>query len=144
MTKPLQFLEEPGISYYSIAGQELFQLITMVRQGIRYSAFQNFVDQCPFSISEWCGFLHLSDRTMQRYKQQKAVFDASSSEKILEIILLYRYGVQVFGAAGKFDSWLRSRNLAMGGIKPKDLLDNSFGINLLKDELYRIEQGILS
>lgn len=95
-------------------------------------------------MNEWAGFLHLSERTLQRHKKDKAVFDAASSEKILEILLLYRYGVQVFGESGKFDLWLRTRNLALGGIKPKDLLDNSFGINLLKDELYRIEQGVLS
>lgn len=144
MIKTLQLLDEPGLSYYSFAEQDLFQLIEAVRSGIKYSSFQQFFNDCPFSMIEWSRFLNLSERTMQRYKKDKGIFDISSSEKILEVVLLYRYGVQVFGALEKFDLWLYSRNLALGGIKPKDLLDNSFGINLLKDELYRIEQGVLS
>ena len=52
--------------------------------------------------------------------------------------------MEVFGAAEKFNSWLDTINLIFGGIKPKMLLDNSFGINLLRDELTRIEYGNLA
>ena len=81
---------------------------------------------------------------MHRYKKEMTTFDQASSEKILEIILLYRYGVQVFRQHEKFDSWLETHNLALGGKKPKDFLDSSFGIILLRDELLRTEQGILA
>ena len=95
-------------------------------------------------MSEWSSFLHISDRTMQRYTKENRTFDPLQSEKIVEIALLYNKGTEVFGEQGKFDTWLEAGNLALGNIKPKSLLDNSFGIGLLKDELVRIEYGILA
>lgn len=62
----------------------------------------------------------------------------------LEIALLYLKGLDVFVDSQKFNTWLESQNIALGGIKPKDLLDNTFGINMIKDELSRIEHGVLA
>ena len=86
----------------------------------------------------------MSERTMQRYKKEKKTFDPIYSEKILEVMLLYKLGINVFGNKEKFISWIETKNLALGGVKPKELLDNTFGISLLKDELTRIEHGILA
>ncbi|HMG69386.1 MAG TPA: MbcA/ParS/Xre antitoxin family protein [Chitinophagaceae bacterium] len=81
---------------------------------------------------------------MQRYKKEKKSFDPIHSEKNLEVTLLYNLGVEVFGNKDKFNTWLETKNLALGGMKPKELLDNTFDIGLLKDELVRIEYGILA
>ncbi|NEN24917.1 DUF2384 domain-containing protein, partial [Cryomorpha ignava] len=40
--------------------------------------------------------------------------------------------------------WLDSNIVALGGIKPKTLLDSSFGISILNQELIRIEHGVLA
>ena len=40
--------------------------------------------------------------------------------------------------------WLDAENIALGGVKPKSLLDSTFGIEIVKDELTRIEHGILA
>jgi len=95
-------------------------------------------------MPDWSRFLHITDRTMQRYKKEMKSFDTIQSEKILQITLLYKKGIDVFGDKTKFDTWLISNNIALGNIKPKDLLDNAFGINLLNDELIRIEHGVLA
>ena len=58
--------------------------------------------------------------------------------------MLNKYGIEVFDDQDKFNVWLLTKNVALGGIKPKDLLDSSFGIQLLKDELTRIEHGVLA
>jgi putative toxin-antitoxin system antitoxin component (TIGR02293 family) len=116
----------------------------MVRRGIGFQTFDSFANKSPFSLNEWSVYLHLSERTMQRYKLENRTFDPLQSEKIIEIALLYNKGIEVFGNSEKFDSWLITDNIVLGNIKPKMLLDNTFGINLLKDELTRIEYGILS
>jgi putative toxin-antitoxin system antitoxin component (TIGR02293 family) len=81
---------------------------------------------------------------MQRYRNEKRTFDPLQSEKIIEIALLYNKGVEVFGSAEKLNTWLETNNLALGDIKPKSLLDNTFGISILKDELIAIEHGVLA
>ncbi len=131
-------------SAYTVDDKDVLSLIAVVRQGVKFNAFFNFASKGPFSINEWSGFLHLSERTMQRYKREKKTFDALQSEKILEIALLYKKGTDVFGTSDKFNVWLTTDNVALGNVKPKDLFDSSFGINLLKDELGRIEYGVLA
>ena len=61
-----------------------------------------------------------------------------------ELSSLYQYGAEVFGNEEKFIVWLESKNIALGGKKPKEMLDTNLNINLLKDELVRIEYGIFA
>lgn len=132
------------LGYDLVDDKGILKLIEMVRKGIKFSNFTELVKSSPFDMNEWSGFLHLSERTMQRYKKEKTTFGNIHSEKIVQITLLFNYGVEVFGDKEKFNSWLETNNLALGQIKPKQLLDSSFGIDLVKDELIRIEHGVLA
>lgn len=143
MSKPLNIVDE-NISYNSIDDGNVLAFIKAVRVGIKYSLFQNFAKGTPFSLSEWSEFLHMSERTMQRHKKERKPFDPIHSEKILHISLLYNLGIEVFGDKERFNIWLETKNVALGGVRPKELLDNSFGIGLVKDELTRIEHGVLA
>lgn len=135
---------DSSLNYRLIDDKDVFMLISTVREGIKYALFQNIADKIPFSVSEWSNFLHLSERTFQRYKKEKRTFDPLHSEKILEITLVYNKGIDVFGDKANFDTWLEAKNVALGGLKPKELLDSTFGIGLLRDELTRIEHGVLA
>ena len=135
---------DPMVAYGSVDEINSLSLVNMVRRGIGYKAFDKFANRSPFSQNEWSTYLHLSERTMQRYRSEQKTFDPLQSEKIIEIALFYNKGIEVFGSAEKFNSWLDTDNLALGKIKPKMLLDNSFGINMLRDELTAIEYGILA
>lgn len=61
-----------------------------------------------------------------------------------ELNSLFNYGIEVFGKRDKFSAWLETKNPALANIKPKELLNNVAGINLLKDELTRIKHGVLA
>ena len=137
-------LNSTTLNYSLIDDRDIFMLISTVREGIKYASFQMIADKSPFSISEWSNYLHLSERTFQRYKKERRTFDPLHSEKILEITLVYNKGVEVFGDQANFDAWLEAKNIALGGIKPKELLDSTFGIGMLRDELIRIEHGVLA
>ena len=126
------------------AEPDMQYLVNTVRQGIPYSYFLSLVSRIPFTLGEWTQILNLSGRTMQRYKKEKGTFDRIHSERILEITLLYQKGVEAFGDAKKFDAWLGSESVALGGGKPKELLDTTFGIQMVKAEIVRITCGILA
>ncbi|WP_028786682.1 type II RES/Xre toxin-antitoxin system antitoxin [Terrimonas ferruginea] len=131
-------------SYDSIDDKKVIYFITEIRKGFTFSTFQNFAKHTPFTLVEWSKFLNMSQRTMQRHRKVKKRFNPAFSERILQIAMLYNLGIEVFANRDKFNAWLESKNLALGNIKPKELLDNSFGIGLVKDELGRIEHGILA
>ena len=135
---------EPEISYGAIDDNNALVLIKMIRKGIGYTAFEKFALAFPYSLAEWSGFLHLSERSMQRYKKEKRAFDPLQSEKIVEIAMLFKLGEDVFGSKSNFNAWLQTESLPLNKIKPVELIDNSFGIGLVKDELIRIEHGILA
>ena len=140
----LSNIMEPEVTYERVDDKGIYYFINLVRKGINYSYFTNIANKSPFSLNEWSSFLHLSERTMQRYKKEEATFDVIHSERIIHLTLLFKYGIEVFGTKEKFKSWLETDILALGNIKPNQLLDNSFGIDLVKDELGRIEHGILA
>ena len=57
---------------------------------------------------------------------------------------LYHYGQQVFEDEANFEIWLSTKSKVLGNVTPKSLLVNLEGIEKFKDELGRIEHGILS
>jgi len=131
-------------SYRSVDDRDILYFVEATRQGIKFPFFLSIAKRSPFNLNEWSHFLHLSERTMQRYVKEKKTFNPLQSEKILQITLLFTLGTDVFGDHEKFHTWLEADNLALGKIKPKELLDTAFGILLLKDELSRIEHGVLA
>ena len=120
------------------------ELIHLTRKGVEYSLFNSIVLTTPYSIKDWSTFLHLTERTLQRYKKEDKSFEQPYSERILEIAQLHKKGTEVFGNTDFFNQWLDSNIVALGGIKPKSLLDSSFGITVLNQELTRIEHGVLA
>jgi putative toxin-antitoxin system antitoxin component (TIGR02293 family) len=140
----LSIVSEPTVSYSSLDDARAFDLINLIKKGLLYQKFEELYEQFTFSLSDWSSILHISERTMQRYEAENKRFDPVQSEKIIQVAMLHKYGVSVFGTRDKFNSWLHTRNIAMGGFVPKDLLDSSIGIDLVKDELVRIEYGVLA
>jgi putative toxin-antitoxin system antitoxin component (TIGR02293 family) len=119
-------------------------LIYQTRQGINFDSFVQLAGMSPFNIQDWSKFLHLSERTMQRYKKEKKRFGPIYAEKIIEITMLQKYGTAVFGNDENYAQWMEINNIALDGSKPKDFLDSTFGIKLIRQELGRIEHGILA
>ena len=119
-------------------------LISSVRKGIGYADFEKILAFSSFTLPEWSSILHLTERSLQRYKQQKQTFDPLQTEKIIQIIFLFKKGISVFGSKEKFDTWINSTIVSLGNIKPKEVLDSAFGIAWIMDELGRIEHGILA
>ena len=137
-------VEEPVAVYLqSFADAGIFHLMDVAKRGISFRSFNNLSRKFPFSMQNWADFLHISGKTLSRYQKEEKTFDEQQSEKILQIEILYAKGSEVFGSSDYFLTWLQTENLALGKVKPQDLLSSSFGISLLMDELTRIEHGVL-
>jgi putative toxin-antitoxin system antitoxin component (TIGR02293 family) len=60
----------------------------------------------------------------------------------LKIARMAVRGIEVFGDKEKLIGWLQRSNVALGRRKPMDLLASGLGIDLVLDELGRIEHGL--
>ena len=118
-------------------------VIQVIREGVPYSFFSLIQDYTPFSEHNWAKFLDISTKSLQRYKQTSKVFKPTQSEKIMEMAEVTNVGLDVFGEMNKFKLWLDTPNFALGNIKPIELLNDSYGKEMVITELTRINYGIL-
>jgi len=137
-------MKTDNITFRSLDNNNIFKLINATKEGVDFRTFNEFFKTYPLNSATWSKILNMSERTIQRYRREKKRFDSIHTEKLLLILLLFKKGSDVFGNTKNFLTWISSENIALGGIKPIDLLDNSFGINLVKDELIKIEHGVLA
>ena len=118
-------------------------VISAIRSGLPYQIYEMVREISPFSELEWADYLDLSTKSLQRYKQEKDYkFKAIHSEKILEIAEVVTLGLEVFEDKSKFDLWLHTPSMALGGYEPLELIKDSYGKELVIAELTRIEHGI--
>ena len=121
-----------------------YHLVNVTRTGLPYKSLQYAQFLMPFTTQEWSEILHISTRSIDRLKKENKRLSSSQSEKLIEITLLFDYGVDVFGSKSKFSKWLHRNNIALGGLEPKSLFDTSLGMKAVETALLRIEHGILA
>ncbi len=118
-------------------------LINIIRSGIPKQAMTHLMDVADLSLLEMAAITHTSDRTLRRYKPQQKL-SQEQSERMIELARLYSRGEEVFGSISSFRQWMDTSLLPLGNNKPKAFLDTSLGINMLLDEIGRIEHGIFA
>ncbi len=141
---PLSIAQEPVVAYgYQNTNQQYF-IIDRIKKGISYTCFAEVLADSPFTLSDWSNFLHLTDRTLLRYKIENKSFESIYAEKIIELTILIKKGIETFGNKEKFKRWLQNNNIALGSHTPKELLITSVGIQIVMQELLNIDYGILA
>ncbi len=88
-------------------------------------------------------FLPVTLRTVQRYKSQDR-FNRAVSEHILLIAEVVAKGIRLFGDRDNFLKWLNLPCKALGNNIPIDLLSSKVGVDIVLEELGRIEHGIFA
>jgi putative toxin-antitoxin system antitoxin component (TIGR02293 family) len=137
-------VSEPSIAYGSFFSNRL-RLIDLSSHGFSYSFFEKIGRYVPFSEANWAGFLGVSQKTLQRSKQDSAyIFKPLHAEKILEIAELSELGLEIFGGYSLFSDWMHSCPVALDKRSPLELVQTSFGRSLLIDELHRIDHGLFA
>jgi len=130
-----------SITYNEFLSDKMM-MIRMIKAGVPYSLFNLIKTITPFSEGDWAVLLDISAKSLHRYKQTSKQFKPLQSEKIIEMAEVTNVGVEVFGDLGKFKLWLETPNFSLGGLKPMELLRDSYGKELVLSELTRINYGI--
>ena len=128
----LSILQEPSAAYGAT------NYFTLANKNISKDYIKEVLAISKLSLSEIIAILPIS---IDSYKR-KTIFNPPVTEKVLEIEEVYRRGLDAFGTG--FYAWMDTENVILGGIKPKSLLSNSFGIRKLLDQIGRMEHGVLA
>jgi putative toxin-antitoxin system antitoxin component (TIGR02293 family) len=137
------------VAYKNISYKDFFNdkmlVVHSIRTGITFSFFELIKKMVPFSDADWANYLNLSIKSLQRYKNEaNFVFKPIHSEKILEIAEVTQLGLDVFDSSEQFSLWLHTPSFALGRMKPIELLQDSYGKELVIDAINKIDYGIFS
>lgn len=117
----------------------------LVQNGVSFVQFEQIMELSCWTEKEWAEQLELSQKSLQRYKvTEQFKFKPMHTEKILQQLELTTLGLDVFETKEKFLRWLETPNFALGKLKPKDLLSNTYGKQLVIGEIHRINHGIFA
>ncbi|WP_268847755.1 type II RES/Xre toxin-antitoxin system antitoxin [Flavobacterium aestivum] len=118
-------------------------IIHAIREGIPYELFNLIKEITPFSEENWASFLGISTKSLQRNKiKEDFIFKPLQSEKILELAEVTSLGNAVFDTEEQFYLWLNTPSFALGNLEPIELLRDSYGKEMVVNELNKIDQGI--
>ena len=117
--------------------------LTIICGGLPRQSLDNLMEKTGMSVYEMANILNTTDRTLRRYEADVKL-NREQSERLVELAQLYVQGEKVFGDPEVFKSWMESEIPALGNKTPKSFLDTSLGINMLLDELTRIEYGVFA
>lgn len=84
----------------------------------------------------------ISTDLFNQYIDNVKVLPTALKERIIKIIELYKLGIELFESAKEFNSWLGDSSYEFSKTTPYlNLLKTSIGIDLIYEELKRIEFG---
>jgi len=129
---------------YQATPDEHYQLVEKAHSGLSVSAFFDILEFSELTKEELSDILDLSFKTIQRYQKDGKSLSALNSEQLLKIITLYQKAEEVFGDLESFNRWLRKPAIGLGNHKPFRYLKTPGGIDLIMEELQRIEFGALA
>lgn len=129
---------------YQSLSTDPITVLSSAKKGLMAKAALDFLRVSGFSHDEFQATFKTTVKTIQNYVGQDLKLDASLSEKLLKSFSLYAKGIDVFGSAKAFYQWLNLPAFGLGNQLPYDLMDTITGINLIEEELIRLEYGDLA
>ncbi len=118
-------------------------LYELGKNGIPKKALLYLAKSINMPIKTLSAILHTTERTLQR-KKDVDLLNETISEHLLQLAEVYSRGEEVFDGIEAFQLWIESPDKALGDKKPLELLSSRYGIQMVLDELGRIEHGVFS
>ena len=117
--------------------------IWLIRKGIPKKSIDHLISTTDIPVVEMAELMETTPRKLAAIKPD-TIMEKSQSEKAVSIARLYALGEEIFGSKEEFNKWMNGRVQSLGKKMPKEYLDTTSGINLLMDELGRIQHGVYS
>ncbi len=114
-----------------------------VRSGLTKRSALHLQALLGITAKDMSTLLDMSYRTFQR-KGDDEKLGLSSTEQLVEIAEVIDHALRIFGERIHVLDWLNTSLIGLGGNKPIELLDNSFGIRAVRQALGRLEHGVFS
>ena len=132
------------LSKYAKAFDNTISILVNSKKGLKPQAIFDFISLTEFPAAHIEKILNKTVKTFNNYKRNNTSLDPVVSEKLLKLFYLYDKGVTTFGTLGEFNKWMGEPAFGLGNQVPQNLLDTITGIELVAEELTRIQYGDLA
>lgn len=114
-----------------------------IRGGLASAALNDLIQITGAKQADIAHILSLTEPTLRKYMREEKSLNTGVSEHIIQLFELFDKGMDTFGSLQEFKNWLPHHNIGINA-KPIDLLDTLTGINIIMNELQRIDFGVLA
>lgn len=141
-------VQETAELYGKMSFDNLFDsrrtILALIQYGMSTEFFFSLAQETPFSLTDWCTVTNIPYRTMLRYQKESTILKPIYTEKVLAFIEVIQLGLEVFGSQEKLQLWLYNKKFIFNDMRPIDLLQSSYGKDMVITELHHIEHGIFA
>ncbi len=120
-----------------------YDVISAIRTGLPAQSVQVFSDAVDLSLKELSTYIHVSSKTLERRLKDNVALNVDASDRLVEMAKVFARASEVIGDKEHARKWLFKPSRVLGDVKPVSLLDTSSGVEIVMDELGRIEHGIV-
>lgn len=99
--------------------------------------FKKINSFCRLENHQWGHILEIIDFDPEEISSLSLM----QTERAIDVLILFKYGVEVYGTLDEFKEWLNGPNTYFDGRPPEDLLIYSHGLNELHRALHIIDYG---
>ena len=121
--------------------QDQMDMVALIEQGLTKEAAMHLAKALSITNKRLAELLPISKRTLERYHAKKHL-DRATSQQLISLARLTARGFEVFGDPDKFVAWMNAPCTALGERTPISLIATQVGIDMVLDELGRIEHGV--
>ncbi len=121
--------------------QVQMDMVDLIEQGLTKESAIHLAKALSITNKRLAELLPISKRTLERYHAKKHL-DRATSQQLISLARLTARGFEVFGAPDKFVEWMNAPCTALGERNPISLIATQVGIDMVLDELGRIEHGV--
>lgn len=115
-------------------------LIDRIREGVKKTDWKQLLQYTDSTEKEFESILPASISSMQK----NTIYNKETSERIYELARLFGLGYDVFDTKNDFKNWLMTPSKTLGNKIPFELLDSSFGFEIVENEIVRIQYNVYS
>ena len=128
----------------AVYGSTPLKRVHRARHGVTSHFVTDLLAKFMFSKQELALLIAISPKTLDRHLQGQKAFSGLQAERLLRLGDLYMEGIGIFGNQSRFLKWLNSEVIALDATTPRSWLDTQQGIDLISDEMVRIQHGVFA
>ncbi len=116
--------------------------LSLIESGLYVRDLEVVMRSLALTTEEVAGLLHVNPRTIMRLGEPDKALKPDMGERVACLLRLIKFGRVVLGSNEHLASYIKSASMALDGMRPLDYLGTILGMEIIFDELGRIDHGV--